>query len=145
VGFQQWVGNVFLSLSESFEPCCGLVVVDHPGHELHVILCYIATVSTRYRCIMQVAILAVLILIAVILAPWLIGVVVALAAAYGVYIVALGVLAAVALPLIWLWIAMIQKKNEGPPITTGQKVPCKNCQAEMPDYIVFCHNCHGKM
>ncbi|MDX1597429.1 MAG: hypothetical protein R3295_02095 [Marinobacter sp.] len=95
---------------------------------------------------MQLAILAVLILIAVILAPWLIGVAVALVAAYGLYVVTLGVLAALALPLIWAWVAMTQKKEtQDPPLSTGARVACKHCQADMPDFIVFCHNCHGKM
>lgn len=95
---------------------------------------------------MQLAILAVLVLIAVILAPWLIGVAATLIAAYGVYVVAIGALALIALPLIWIWVAMTQKKEEQePPPITGARVVCKNCQAEMPDYIVFCDNCHGKM
>ncbi|WP_417500574.1 hypothetical protein [Marinobacter sp.] len=95
---------------------------------------------------MQLAILAVLILIAVILAPWLIGVAVALVAAYGLYVVAVGALVALALPVIFLWVSFTQKKDSSePPPITGKRVPCRHCQAEMPDYIVFCHNCHGKM
>lgn len=46
---------------------------------------------------MQVAILVVLIIIAVVLAPWLIGVVVALAALYGAWLVVAGVASAVLL------------------------------------------------
>ncbi len=46
---------------------------------------------------MQVAILVVLIIIAVVLAPWLIGVVVALAALYGAWLVVAGVTSAVLL------------------------------------------------
>lgn len=95
---------------------------------------------------MQIAILAALILIAVIMAPWLIGVAAALAAAYGAYVIAIGVIAALMLPAIYLWIAVTNRANAPKPVpkSGGIKV-CRHCQSEMPDYIVFCHNCHNKL
>lgn len=95
---------------------------------------------------MQFAILAVLILIAVILAPWLIGVAAALAAAYGVYVVVLAALAIIATPIIIAWAVMTQRRpaTEPPPII-GNRVVCRHCQSEMPDNIAFCQNCRSKM
>ena len=52
---------------------------------------------------MQLAILLVLILIAVLIAPWLIGVAIALAAAYGIYLVVAAVLAGTVLIIAVMW------------------------------------------
>lgn len=61
---------------------------------------------------MQLAIFLVLALIAVILAPWLIGVIIAAAAAYGVWLIALAVATLVAGLIVCGWY-VLAGKTEG--------------------------------
>lgn len=94
----------------------------------------------------QIAILVVLVIIALVLAPWLIGVAVALAVAYGVYVVVIGAIGIVALLVVVFWETMTRPKtDDAPTITTGARINCKHCQAEMPDNLLFCDNCHNKL
>lgn len=99
---------------------------------------------------MQLAILCVLVLIAIILAPWLVGLVVAAAvgatAAYGVYLVALGAILAVVLvaATIWALITFGSREQEAPPIA-GERAQCPFCQAETPARKPFCDNCQSRL
>lgn len=61
---------------------------------------------------MQLAIFLVLVLIAVILAPWLIGVLIATAAAYGVWLVALAIATLIVGLLVFGW-HVLTGKTEG--------------------------------
>lgn len=61
---------------------------------------------------MQLAIFLVLVLIAVILAPWLIGVIIAAAAAYGVWLIALAVVTVIVGLVICGWY-VLTGKTEG--------------------------------
>lgn len=63
---------------------------------------------------MQLAILVVLVIIAVILAPWLVGVAVALAAAYGLWLVAAAVLTFVAMLVLALVLSPLAFFNRRP-------------------------------
>lgn len=93
---------------------------------------------------MQVAILGVLVIIALVLAPWLIGVAVALVAAYGVFIVIAGGLALLAGLIAVVWVVMADRKpTEAPPIT-GARTSCTHCQAEIPASLIYCDNCRQK-
>lgn len=91
---------------------------------------------------MPLAILAVLILIAVLIAPWLVGLVVAAAAIYGVYLVIVGGIAALCAIAIIVW-ALFKghSKNDKPHEIHGGRKACKNCQCEMSIAESLCHNC----
>lgn len=91
---------------------------------------------------MQIAILAVLILIALLIAPWLIALIVAAAALYGVYVVGISVVAAALFAgcAAWVFLRPSSRQTEAIPITGGRKV-CKACQAEMPTSDRKCPNC----
>lgn len=93
----------------------------------------------------QIAILVVLILIAIILAPWLIGVIAMAAAAYGAWVVGLGIAAGVGvvLGIGWGLVSAVQRKDPGkeaPPIV-GERIICPHCQAEVPAHLMRCDNC----
>lgn len=92
---------------------------------------------------MQVAILVVLIVIAVILAPWLLGLIAAGVAAFGVLLVAaFGVAIAISLGVaIWLVAKEITKRKGEPPPIKGVRKVCASCQAEMPVSSVRCPSC----
>ncbi|OCW98107.1 hypothetical protein [Alishewanella sp. HH-ZS] len=91
---------------------------------------------------MQLAILIVLILIAVVIAPWSIGVVIAAAAIYGVYLVAATVLAGVVFIIVAIWMFFTQKaKCEKPEEIHGERKACKYCQAEIAASTTYCKNC----
>jgi ribosomal protein L40E len=94
------------------------------------------------KCFMQLAILLVLILIAVLIAPWLIGVVIAAAAVYGVYLVAAFAIAGIAIVVVVIW-ALITEKNrkEKPEEIHGERKACMYCQAEMAASATRCKNC----
>lgn len=98
----------------------------------------------------QILILAVLVIIAVVLAPWLIGVAAALAALYGVYVVIFGglvaVVVAVASCLFFISAARDSKEaNKKVAPITGGRVVCKNCQAEVSDRRSTCDNCGARL
>ena len=107
----------------------------------------------------QIAILVVLVIIAFVIAPWLIGVViavvVAMAAAYGVYIFVVVALAGSVLALIGIWYLFkwlthrntpLASKDDPPPALPGkERINCKHCQANMPANLLFCDNCHNKL
>lgn len=98
----------------------------------------------------QILILATLAIIAVILAPWLIGVAVALAALYGIYVVIAGALAGLILitALIWFLFSEVRKTNAEKKKTapiSGGRVACRNCQAEVSDKLKHCDNCGAKL
>lgn len=91
---------------------------------------------------MQLAILLVLILIAVLIAPWLIGVAVAVIAVYGIYIVGAAALAGVAFVLVVIWVLITDKgRSEKPEEIHGERKACLHCQAEMAVSAVYCKNC----
>lgn len=91
---------------------------------------------------MQLAILIVLILIAVLIAPWLIGVAIAAAAVYGVYLVAAAVLAGVAFVIAIIWVLITDKgRREKPEEILGERKACKCCQVEMAASATQCKNC----
>lgn len=95
----------------------------------------------------HILILIVLLIIAVIIAPWLIGVAMAAAALYGVYVVIFAALMALALVVGAVWgivSSMRNNKQEAAPITGG-RVACKNCQAEVSDRLTHCDNCHARL
>jgi len=98
----------------------------------------------------QILILVVLIIIAVILAPWLIGVAAALAALYGLHIVIFGSLMAIVVAVascLFLISAVRDSKEankEAAPITGG-RVACKSCQAEVSDQRSTCDNCGARL
>lgn len=104
-------------------------------------------VSRHSEQVMQAAILIVLIVIAVILAPWLLAIVAAGVAAFGVILMAaLGVAVACALGVaIWALAKGVtrQKDAEAPPIVGARKV-CRSCQAEMPAGDIICPNCKAR-
>lgn len=89
-------------------------------------------------------ILAVLIIIAIVLAPWLLGVAAVAAAAYGVYMVVFAALMglAVVAGFIWAVVTSIQKPaTDEAPAITGGRVACRQCQAEVSDKLARCDNC----
>lgn len=98
----------------------------------------------------QILILVVLVIIAVVLAPWLIGVAAALAALYGLYVVIFGGLMAVvvAVASCLFVISMVrdssEAKKESAPITGG-RVACRSCQAEVSDRRSTCDNCGARL
>jgi len=98
----------------------------------------------------QILILVVLIIIAVILAPWLIGVAVALAALYGLHLVIFGGLIAVvvAVASCLFFISAVRDSNnadkEAAPITGG-RMACRSCQAEVSDRRSTCDNCGARL
>lgn len=92
---------------------------------------------------MQFAILAVLVLIAVLIAPWLLAVLAAAAAVYGVFLIGASVIAVILGIVALLWVLIFQKSSrddEAPPIVGSRKV-CSSCQAEMPAAASKCPNC----
>ena len=104
----------------------------------------------------QIAILVVLVIIALVIAPWLIGVaaavVVTMAAAYGVYIFVVVALAGSVLALIGIWYLfewLTHRKTplteQGAAIAGKERINCKHCQADMPANLLFCDNCHNKI
>lgn len=91
---------------------------------------------------MQLAILLVLILIAVLIAPWLIGVAIAAAAVYGVYLVAAAALAGIAFVVAVIWVLFTEKgRKEKPEEIHGERKACKYCQVEMAVSATHCKNC----
>lgn len=95
---------------------------------------------------MQVAILIVLVLIAVIIAPWLIGVAIAAVAVYGIYLVAAAALAGVAFVIAFViavvWVLATEKgRRERPEEIQGERKACKYCQVEMAASAIRCKNC----
>lgn len=91
---------------------------------------------------MQVAILIVLVLIAVIIAPWLIGVAITAVAVYGIYLVAAAALAGVAFVIAVVWVLATEKgRREKPEEIQGERKACKYCQVEMAASAIRCKNC----
>lgn len=94
----------------------------------------------------QILILVVLVIIAVILAPWLLGVALALAAVYGLHLVIFGGLMAlvVAVGSVWMLVSAVSNSKaanqEAAPIAGG-RVVCRSCQAEVSDRRTTCDNC----
>lgn len=92
---------------------------------------------------MQVAILIVLVVIAVILAPWLLALLAAGIAAFGVFLVAaFGVAVAITLGVaIWLVAKEVTKRKGEPAPIEGARKVCVSCQAEMPVRSSRCPSC----
>lgn len=91
---------------------------------------------------MQVAILIILILIAVLIAPWLIGVAFAAAAIYGVYLVAAAAIAGVATVVAVIWFLISgYPRQEKPEEIHGERKACMYCQIEMAASASQCSNC----
>jgi len=91
---------------------------------------------------MQIAIFVVLVIIALVLAPWLIGVAAALVAAYGVIIVVLGGIAILSGIAVVLWVVMTDREPAESPPLVGARTSCRYCQAEISSSLAFCDNCH---
>ena len=95
----------------------------------------------------QALILVALVVIAVVLAPWLLGLIAMAVAAFGVYAVILGGLLALAIIAGALWglvTSMRSEKREADPIV-GDRVACRHCQAEVSAGLVHCDNCHARL
>ena len=91
---------------------------------------------------MQLAILLVLILIAVLIAPWLIGVAIAAAALYGTYLVAAAVIASAAIVVAVAWVLITgNSRQEKPEEIHGERKACKYCQVEMAASASRCGSC----
>lgn len=92
----------------------------------------------------QIAILAVLVLIAFILAPWLIAVVVAAAVTYGAALVVAGLIACAAIPVILVWVlykdSRRRKGAQAAPLE-GPRKACPGCQSEIPAGAAMCQAC----
>ena len=92
---------------------------------------------------MRLAILLVLILIAVLIAPWLIGVAIAAVAVYGAYLVGAAALAGVAFVIVVIWVLITEKgRSEKPEEIHGERKACKYCQVEMATSAAHCKNCN---
>ena len=85
---------------------------------------------------MHIAILVVLIIIAVILAPWLIGVAIGLAALYGIWLVVAGAAGVV----IFLG-AVIYVGLTGAGVSKRQT--CPSCQANLTENVAICPACNA--
>lgn len=97
----------------------------------------------------HVLILIVLVIIAVMLAPWLLGLLAVAAAAYGVWVAGIGIAAAIggAIGIVWgIASAMRQKEpgQEAQPII-GERTACPSCQAEVSARLSLCDNCGQPM
>lgn len=94
---------------------------------------------------MQLAILLILILITVLIAPWLLGVIAIAASLYGVYLVAAAVITAIAFIVAIIWFFFTgsfgDKRESKPEIIIGKRKSCKFCQAEMAVSTTKCRNC----
>ena len=92
---------------------------------------------------MQIAILAVLVFIAIVLAPWLLAVIAAGVAAFGVFLVAaFGVAVAITIwSVIWLGVKEATKRKGEPPPIEGARKVCASCQAEMSVHAGRCPSC----
>lgn len=95
---------------------------------------------------MQLAILLVLILIAVLIAPWLLGVIAIAVSLYGTYIVIGAVITAAVLiaTLVWFFFtsALEGRRREKPEIIIGERKACRVCQSEMAASATKCQNCN---
>lgn len=92
-------------------------------------------------------ILIVLVVIAVVLAPWLLGLIAVAIAAFGTYAVIFGGLMALAIIAGASWgliASMRNERREAAPIT-GDRVACRHCQAEVSSSLTYCDNCHEKL
>lgn len=97
----------------------------------------------------QILILAVLVIIALLLAPWLIGVALAAVALYGIYVVIAAAITGLILTIgfVWFLLTSINRKSPGEetaPIVGG-RVSCPSCQAEISDRLVVCDNCGARL
>ncbi len=93
---------------------------------------------------MIIAILGVLIFIAVILAPWLISVAIALIAVGGVALAIAAAIAAVCVIIGIIWrigSVLIKDQQEKPQVIRGERVACPFCQCEMSINAFLCKNC----
>ncbi len=94
---------------------------------------------------MQIAILIVLVVIAVILAPWLFGVLFLGVAAYGIWLMTV-VIGAFVIAIgigVWLFISSVATRDKSVKLT-GPRRSCPNCQVEMPANAVSCRSCGKK-
>lgn len=91
----------------------------------------------------QIAILCVLILIAILIAPWLINAVLAILALSGVAVFAIGliVLIGVVLGTVWTLMNIDWKRKDLPEVIKGERKSCVNCQFEMPIADRRCRSC----
>lgn len=92
-------------------------------------------------------ILCVLIVIALALSPWLLGLAAAAVAAFGIWIVVLGAALAVAIVIGAVWGVASSMRNsdrEAAPIA-GERTTCPSCQAEVSAGLVHCDNCHARL
>lgn len=93
----------------------------------------------------HILILVVLVVIAVILAPWLLGLAAVAIAAYGVWLAGIAIAVAIGavIGLAWAIVSAIRHASPGteaPPIT-GERAACPHCQAEVPAQLSRCDNC----
>jgi heme/copper-type cytochrome/quinol oxidase subunit 2 len=90
------------------------------------------------------AILCVLILIAVLMAPSLLLAIAAAAALYGAYIVAAATILVVATVVAICWVLVssaIKRSGNQPEQIHGARKSCRNCQIEMAATATHCNNC----
>lgn len=91
---------------------------------------------------MQLAILIVLIFISVLMAPWLLGVIAAFAAIYGIYLVTFFIISFTAFLVILVLIAVRwRKKPETVTEINGERKRCNSCQVEVSVHTKICNNC----
>lgn len=91
----------------------------------------------------QVAILVVLIIIALLIAPWLILAVATAAALYGVYLVAVAVIFILACVAAACWFigALFFRKRDRPEEIMGPRKSCPSCSVELPAHETYCRSC----
>lgn len=91
---------------------------------------------------MQIAILAVLILIAVLIAPWILGVIAALVALYGIYVVSFFIIGSIVFLVAIIYLA-IKEFNRPEKIVEiiGERKACRHCSCEMPADSKYCYSC----
>lgn len=91
----------------------------------------------------QIAMLVVLIVIALILAPWLLAIIAAGIAAYGVYLIAVALVFLISFVavLAWLLVRHFAGRDRSPVEIKGPRKPCSSCSVEMPAAARRCPGC----
>ena len=91
---------------------------------------------------MQIAILVVLVVIAVVLAPWLLAILAAAVAIYGIGLIVTIAAVLVLAVAAGVWVAVSRTaKKKRPEEIRGPRKACVACQVEIPADSVRCRNC----
>lgn len=90
----------------------------------------------------QIAILCVLVVIAVLLAPWLLAVIATAVALYGIYLVAAAAVFAVVFVVALMWFLFTgSRRRDAPQHINGDRKACRQCQVEIAATARRCSNC----